>query len=333
MIEIQGEPASGKTHLLYYLAGTCLLPSELNSVSLGGWDKAVVVFDTDGTFDPKRLLDLLISRLKRALPEDAELDLEITRQKLAKKIHIFRPSSTIQLATTLSNLPAYHEKHLPNDEIGLLIIDSVSTFYWQDRFASEQFRTPVSHPAQSSNALANHPLQHVLSLLQRFRISHGPVILLSNWGLFGNRSVGLSSPGIPASTAVEPTVFFRQHLQPFPNPFAAERLNESRTGSITNPHGANSEGSESVDTGSRLFPLTHHLTLVRSSKRRSTQTASASVGGPEEPVSDNVWRVDLDQTDDIVDIVGYVRTPGYARVGRFAFMISREGMVLGGEGQ
>lgn len=214
VIEIQGSPASGKTHFLYYLIATCVLPAEH-----GGWEKAAVLCDTDATFDPLRLRQVLVERLRPRNSQAALLSDTVLRPVL-QRIHVFRPSSPNQLAMTLAHLPNYHSSRLPNDEIGILAIDSLSAFHWSDRFTVEQLRA-----TSDGSTSVTSPLRNVLKAIRRFRDSHRPIILLTNWGL----------------TAIPHTPFFDQHLRSFPSPFAD-----------TPPQAMEP-----------ILPLTHHITLAR----------------------------------------------------------------------
>jgi len=169
LVHIHGHPASGKTHLLYYLLATCTY----------GWDKAAVVLDMDGRFNIYRFKQLLVSRLE---PLSSEAIMTIVERCL-KRIHIFRPTSSDQLAVTLAHLPKYHAKHFPDIALGMVAIHSVDAFYWLDRFKAEQLR------------LANLPhssLQNVSSTLQAVRLSLGSVVVLTDWGLVQQRQAGVS---------------------------------------------------------------------------------------------------------------------------------------------
>ena len=150
-IHIHGHPASGKTHLLYFLLATCLAE----------WDKAAVIFDMDGKFNISRFKQLLVSRLSAmAIVE-----------RCLKHIHIFRPTSSDQLAVTLAHLPKYHAKHFPDIALGMVAIHSVDASYWLDRFKAEQLR-----PSHSS-------WQNISSILEKIRLSLGSVVVLTDWGL------------------------------------------------------------------------------------------------------------------------------------------------------
>ncbi|KAJ7786434.1 hypothetical protein B0H16DRAFT_1708600 [Mycena metata] len=204
VLEIQGPSGSGKTQLLYSLLATCLIPTSHKFISLGGWGKAAVVFDTEGTFDMRKFRVLLITRLARALSRsnDSSDDTQLLAEMALRKLHIFRPVSTAQLAISICNLPAYQTARMPDADIALVAVDSLSAFYWPDRFTAEQLR-PLGLSNNSST-----PLQHVFSALQRFRISHNPITVLTNWAL---------NPTDSSSPANGPgPIFYKQHLPLFP---------------------------------------------------------------------------------------------------------------------
>jgi DNA-repair protein XRCC2 len=221
VIEIQGPAASGKSQLLYHLAASCILPKEVLIIStdvpdqrmvhLGGWCGSAIVFDCDGRWDTRRLHDMLLARLKVSfsktqlppLPHKSNSTISSIALDALSRLHVFRPTSSFQLAATLLNLPKYHAEQMPDEEIRLLFVDSISSFYWADRWQAEYSGSKKTH--------RSNPLGHVLQYLQAFRRSHGPVIVLTNWGL---------NPLSSTTSPVSPTPFFKQHLSsPFPAPF------------------------------------------------------------------------------------------------------------------
>ncbi|KAJ6503421.1 hypothetical protein C8R47DRAFT_1210671 [Mycena vitilis] len=219
VLEIQGP--QGSALLLYILLATCVMPA-----SQGGWGKAAVIFDTDGTFDARRFHKMLLSRIGRAVSRSHSLSDDNTQLLAAtalQNLHVFRPASSAQLAASIYNLPAYHRTHLPGAEIALVAVDSLSAFYWPDRFTAEQLR-PLALPNSST------PLQHALIALQSFRVSHNPVTVLTNWALtLANNSGGRSTA---------PPILYKQHLPSFPSfPDSAATSHDN------------------------LLPLTHHITL------------------------------------------------------------------------
>ncbi|KAG8684387.1 hypothetical protein FRC08_013716, partial [Ceratobasidium sp. 394] len=259
VIEIQGPAASGKTHLLYFWAMTCILPYRAHikaedsgtafEVLLGGRNKSVVVCDCDARWSLLRLHTIISRYLRERLATtvsgsqavaDTEMHgvasaptvLEAVSEAL-KKVHVFRPTSTLLLATTLIAIPAYHKSQMPNESIGMLMIDSISIFHWSDRWAAEQLEKASQSvvdlpPAPDAQPLRSdtNPLRHVLTVVLQLRRSLGMVTFFTNWGLT------TLEPQLPNSIP-----YFRQHLRaPYPSPF-------------------------DEDTPRSKFPLMHHITI------------------------------------------------------------------------
>ncbi|KAJ7492515.1 hypothetical protein FB451DRAFT_1218610 [Mycena latifolia] len=273
VLEIQGPSASGKTQLLSLLLATCIMPPSHHETHLGGWGKAAVVFDTEGTFDARQFHDLLLFRLARALSRSnaSSDDAQLLALASLRRLHVFSPASSAQLAASIYHLPAYHTAQMPDADIALVAVDSLSAYYWPDRFTAEQLR-PLALPNSAT------PLQHVLTALQTFRLSHKPVTVLTNWGLtLADNSSGPS----PA-----PPVFYKQHLPSFPS------FPESHSRPSSDPLSSNN------------LPLTHHITLY-------------SVPIPPFHGHGNPSFSDATEADVRREVTGYIRRPDSSRVSRF----------------
>lgn len=286
MIELQAPSASGKSHLLHELIVACLLPRDLrisSSVSLPS-NKVAVVYDTDGTFDVRRLAVVLRRCLESRLPlrmRDPDLTTNAVTHILSL-VHIFRPSSSLQLATNLRALPAWHTLNAPTSEITLVAIDSMSAYYWPDRFTAEQMRSytssgPVDAGSTHPSPSALNPLHHILTSLEALRVSHAPVVILTNWGLNPLKTPPLSS---------EPQLF-KQHLHPFP----------TVSSQLTIPEG--------------YPPLSHHITLQASRVAQSQPSPPSLVIAESENT----------QSKTVVEISGMVRSRGADKTGRFCFTV------------
>ena len=184
VIHIQGPSGSGKTQLSYLLLVACCLPSQL-----GGWNKVAFVLDMDGTFDIGRFHEVLVAKLIKSNSAIAPVI-----DDALKRVHLFRPTSTEQLATTLAYLPKYHSKNFPDEVMGMVAIHSLDAFHWVDQFKAEQL--PVSLNRRSI-------YQIIFTKLAALGRSYGTITLMSHWGLPGNdRSVARSAAG--------PRVFYIQ---------------------------------------------------------------------------------------------------------------------------
>lgn len=330
VVEIQGPAASGKTHLLYHMLVTCLIPRQHEGKDIAGWGKAAVLFDTDARFSITRLHRLLVSRLCRLLDLDSAVDSSVIAEDLAnqclKNLHVFHPASSLQLAITLLHLPRYHSTNprLQEQEIGILAIDSLSAFYWRDRYALEQLRDAAD--SSSENLSPNH-LHHVVMALQRFRHSHRPVILLTNWGL--------NSLVKPAGTGESANTFYRQHLHPFPAPFerhgadealaSIERSQRERREASVGAASDTSTSRAGRSGDSIALPLHYHFTLQPSPI--DPFPASYTLA---DAIRQEHMRVALVNKG---EIRGFVRTPGDDKIGEFTFSIGEEEILVDSDNQ
>ncbi|KAL6097417.1 xrcc2 [Pungitius sinensis] len=119
VVELYGTEGTGKTEMLYHLLCRCVLP-----VATGGLEVDVVFVDTDYSLDMLRLVSILESRLNAADSDEAALRLCLSR------LLVVHCSSSSQLLLTLYFL----ETSLSSRSgLALLLIDSISAFYWLDR--------------------------------------------------------------------------------------------------------------------------------------------------------------------------------------------------------
>ncbi|KAM4027756.1 DNA repair protein XRCC2 [Anomaloglossus baeobatrachus] len=117
IIEFHGPEGSGKTEMFCHLIARCILPA-----SDGGLQVEVVYIDTDYHFDMLRLVTILEHRLSQS-------DEETVKQCLSR-FFLVHCSSSVQLLLTLHSL---ENMFCSRPSLCLLIIDSLSSFYWIDR--------------------------------------------------------------------------------------------------------------------------------------------------------------------------------------------------------
>ena len=234
--------------MLYYITAIAVLPTTYSGVPLDGKLSAVVVLDTDGRFDVRRLAHVMRSHILQRkdsynttvkstlqsnndtaqstetaasvqLSEDAVENLiKISLQH----IYIFRPQSFASQLATLSTLPSYllsstahKSSHRPLHSI---LIDSVSAFYWQSL---------PSTTATDSNANSKPSPSPYATLTSRLRTLqsqfHCPVITTS-W------SVG-ARPHLPSlwqNFVTVRLVVGRKAVPPFPPGFSVEEAGRER---------------------------------------------------------------------------------------------------------
>jgi hypothetical protein len=122
----------GKTNLLYYLTVISILPRK---------ESAVVWLDTDNRFSALRLLQVTRHHLAKSCPTLPSPDQDAIATEVLRHVHIFQPQSSTQLLNTLHSLTDYllntHNHNSGPRTLSLLILDSATSFHWQDRFDSE----------------------------------------------------------------------------------------------------------------------------------------------------------------------------------------------------
>ncbi|PNF41895.1 hypothetical protein B7P43_G15549 [Cryptotermes secundus] len=141
--EISGNSGSGKTTLITQFLVKCLLPKTWNEFEIGGLGAGAIIINTDHHFQILKLVGTMESLLMNCRESSNS---EIQYQK-----HI--DSSTIEkiIKESLSNLiilNCYDSLHLfvtfhslenilsSNANTSLIIIDSITAYYWQDAAAA-----------------------------------------------------------------------------------------------------------------------------------------------------------------------------------------------------
>ena len=267
VLEVQGPAGSGKTSILHFLAMTTCLPRSwsvalsvrgssrpprIEDIAIGGRSRSVAVVDcNNGRFSIERLYRLVHAHLERRVQEHAgqipalysatapEEDLHKETIKALARVHVFNPTSSVSLAATLLQLPLYSIKACAS-EILFVLVDGMSAFYWQDRYAQEQEHSSRREGKPKIPSLSKQPMQNVIHALKTVREKLGCVTVLTNWAF-------------PSGNAESDSHFYRQHLQrPYPSPFL-------RAGDDIYP--LQPEFFEEHPFYSSSFAITHHLTL------------------------------------------------------------------------
>jgi DNA-repair protein XRCC2 len=117
ILEFHGPEGTGKTEMLYHVTARCILPK-----SEGGLEVEVLFIDTDYHFDMLRLVTILEHRLSHSSEE--------TIKHCLGRLFLVYCSSSTQLLLTLYSLETMFCSH---PCLCLLILDSLSAFYWIDR--------------------------------------------------------------------------------------------------------------------------------------------------------------------------------------------------------
>lgn len=301
VVEItSGTPGSGKTHLLYYLTATAVLPA-YNGFTPPGPGGAAVVLDTDNRFSVPRLAQVMLSMLQRHAaqpdPPPAARSAEETVLSALRHIHIFQPQSLPSLVATVARLPSYllsPGHHSAARSLDLLVLDSAAAFFWQDKHAEEAARFDSDGAADLTDvhaaAAEGHYARLVRGLREVQRRFECPVVA-TNWGL--SPASGQRGGGGYAS--------FKPFLPPVWQGFCTVRLVVERDGVTRFPAGMGLEGA------------------MRDMGLRQRAVEEGGFSGWVDRWGEGEWRDEARET---------VRD-GEGERGRFVFEITGEGVVVG----
>lgn len=175
IIEIEGHPGSGKTHLFYLFLSSCITPGHYPSSSIDSGVKTAVLFDMDAQFDICRFRDIMIARIRYDFGPTAQ-STDIADRCL-ENLHIFKPTTTDQLLATLAHLPKLRCDRFAHSGLAVVAIHSVEALYWSDRFKVESRTRTTSFPGR------NPVYQKVYSYLRSIQETCGTRVVLSHSGL------------------------------------------------------------------------------------------------------------------------------------------------------
>ncbi|XP_055520159.1 DNA repair protein XRCC2 isoform X2 [Leucoraja erinacea] len=149
-VEFHGPEGAGKTEMLYHLVASCILPE-----SKGGLQVEVVFVDTECHFDMLRLVTVL----EHCLAQSTE---ESVKQCLGR-LFIVHCSSSTQLLLLFQSLESMVCSH---PALCLLIVDSMSAFYWIDRLSGgESFSQQEANLRRCVECLENLLSEYQLVLI------------------------------------------------------------------------------------------------------------------------------------------------------------------------
>ncbi|XP_028735315.1 DNA repair protein XRCC2 [Peromyscus leucopus] len=184
ILEFHGPEGTGKTEMLYHLTARCILPK-----SEGGLQIEVLFIDTDYHFDMLRLVTVLEHRLSRSSEETIKLCLG--------RFFLAYCSSSMQLLLTLHSLEALFCSH---PSLCLLIVDSLSAFYWTDRASGGE-----------SVALQESTLKKCSQLLERL-VAEYRLLLFATTQTLMQKAAGSAEEPSSSKHAGEGDVDYRAYL-------------------------------------------------------------------------------------------------------------------------
>lgn len=144
------------TALLHLLVGLSVLPQ-----SAKGKQNAVVYIDCSHSFSATQLNRDLVSYLKENSENELDHPDSVVESGL-QHVHILRCTSSKSLLTTLQQLSEYllnpttHQSS--QKRLGMLIIDHINQFYWQDRLDAETAKLEANNSDTSSSTIRSESL-------------------------------------------------------------------------------------------------------------------------------------------------------------------------------
>ena len=196
MYEFFGEDGSGKTEMLLNLIVACTLPKVWKGIPMRGAEAKVVFISTDYKFSILRLVFIMEQKIRKILSnanhnsessgpgeptalsvqekslinsEQLETEVESLVQECLQRLQVVYCNSSQQLFVTLHYLES---QFVTNPAFSLLIIDPISTFYWVDKFISNE-----NTNQQGAN------IRRVTEILKKFQ-NFGIIIIATKSAIF-----------------------------------------------------------------------------------------------------------------------------------------------------
>lgn len=165
-----------------------------------GKGHAVVLFDLSSKFSVLRLYNVMYDRVSSICSTNAftlphEEIPSLISDSLAH-LHIFRPQESSTLQATLDSIPSYlltqHSLHVSaNRPLGLVAINDLSAFLWQDRLDADEESDPsiTTRKEKANNSLLHQRYRSLVSSLRHIQKLFSCTIVATNWGLASTTSV------------------------------------------------------------------------------------------------------------------------------------------------
>ncbi|RDD46090.1 DNA repair protein XRCC2 [Trichoplax sp. H2] len=136
VVEFYGSEGCGKTEMLLHLMIKCIMPDNFRGIAMNGRSMSVVYIDCDYHFNLLRLMSILEQRYCKACQGSNATMVKHSEEfirKCLERFYIIRCDTIHQLITSL-HLLEYSISS--NPDIGIMLIDGIGSFYWQDKFSS-----------------------------------------------------------------------------------------------------------------------------------------------------------------------------------------------------
>ena len=201
VIEVTGATAcSGKTQLFYHMISISLLPVQYRDMADFGKGYAVVLLDLSSRFSILRLYNVMYDRVSSICSTNSftlsHEDLSSLISDSLMHFHIFRPQESSSLQATLDSIIPYllnqHPLHVSaNRPLGLVGINDLSAFLWQDRLDGDEdsYLSPTTSKEKANSSLLLQRYRSLVSSLRQIQHLFTCTIVGTNWGLAPTTSV------------------------------------------------------------------------------------------------------------------------------------------------
>ena len=201
VIEITGATAcSGKTQLLYHLISISLLPVQYRDMANVGKGYAVVLLDLSSKFSILRLYDVMYDRVTSICSTDSfvlpHAEISSLLSDSLTHLHIFRPQESSSLQATLDSISSYllhhHSLHVSaNRPLGLIAVNDLSAFLWQDRLDADEESEPstTTRKEKANNSLLLQRYRRLVSSLRHTQQLFNCPIVATTWSFAPTTSV------------------------------------------------------------------------------------------------------------------------------------------------
>jgi len=149
VIEFHGPEGCGKTEMLLHLIANCILPPKWKDIQIGGHGISIVYVNTDFHFQVLRLVTILECRIENAAKHSNRTstekvqvdnnesiqvcdsqDIEKFIKSCLSRLYVLHCNSSLELLASLISL---EQMLIAKPEVCVIMIDSLSSFYWIDR--------------------------------------------------------------------------------------------------------------------------------------------------------------------------------------------------------
>lgn len=145
------------------------------------------MLDLDNKFSVFRLQQVLSSHLRSLEVPLQEEDIASLIHVSLQHLHIFRPQSLRSLLATIESLSTYlfdiHNHFSANRAIGLVVLNSLSAYLWQDRLEAEEAGLIDGSMEREKDGTVVQKYRDLVVALRRAQQTLECTIIATNWGL------------------------------------------------------------------------------------------------------------------------------------------------------